>query len=101
MQYPDQFERIWAHNADGWRWVRRGDIPGLLYSLTFADAMRLYMMWKRFGLPNGRGWLHESEGVLQVISIVDEERNLWEVKEQEARMAERGNSGRTKGRRSR
>lgn len=93
-------EPVYATNADGRAWVKRGDIPGY-FGEVFYFAMYQWAMWKRFGLPHGRGWMGESEGVLQVITVVDEEQALWERREQEKRMAERGNSGRVKSRRSR
>lgn len=83
-----------ANTEDGRRWVRRGDIPGLMDE-TFLRALKLYTMWKRFGLPHGRGWLAESEGVLQMISIVDEETNLYERHRLEESRKNRGNSRRT------
>jgi len=100
--YPEALEDYPASNADGRRWILRGKIKEL-FDATFYDSIYLYTMWKRFGLPHGRGWLAESEGVLQRISIVDEERNLYEVSEAEAarEKAKHGNSGRVKGSRSR
>ena len=95
-------EDYYSTNADGRRWIRRGDIRGM-FGDVFRQTMYLYTMWRRFGLPHGRGWLAESEGVLQLISIADEERNLYEMREHEAarEKAKHGNSGRTKGSRSR
>ena len=100
VTFPNELEPVYASNADGRRWVRRRDIPGH-FDATFYEAVRLWTMWKRFGLPHGRGWLAESEGVFQLITIVDEEWSLYESKEHEARIKERGNSGRVKGSRSR
>lgn len=94
-------EDYYASNADGRRWIQRGKIKAL-FDETFYSAMHLYTMWRRFGLPHGRGWIAESEGVIQLITIVDEERNLYEMREHEAaREKANGNSGRTKSRRSR
>ena len=91
---PGEYHKIWCNNADGWRWVRRGDILGY-FDETFYTAMRLWVNWKRFGLPNGGGWLNEPEVVLRVITVVDEERSLYDSKSiEESR--KHGSSGRVK-----
>ena len=59
----------------------------------FFEALNLWGMWKRFGLPHGKGWLDESHRTIQLIRTVDEERNLYDSKEMESK---RGSSGRVK-----
>jgi hypothetical protein len=55
--------------------MRRGDVPGLLADELFVTGMREWNRFRRFGLPHGRGYLHEKRLYLRVIEIFEQEYN--------------------------
>lgn len=74
-------------------------MPGYFDEL-FHEAVYQWKRWRMFGLPHGRGWLAETDIVLQVIDTVEGERNFFESKsiEAERKRRENGNSRGTTGR---
>lgn len=73
----------------------RGEIP-TYFTDSFWESVLLWRNWRNFGLPNGGGWLHERPEVIQVITIIDEERIMYEQREAEERR--NGDSRRATGR---
>jgi len=54
ITYKDALYAIYWRNADGRRWIRRGDII-TYFDETFLTAVDLWRMWRMFGLPHGGG----------------------------------------------
>ncbi len=42
-----------------------------IFDQTYYSAMKLWSDWKQFGLPHGRGYVHEKPIVLTVLRIID------------------------------
>ena len=63
------------------------------FTAAFWESVSLWRNWKNFGLPHGAGWINERAEVVQAITIVEEERGLYEQREAEERRS--GDSRRT------
>lgn len=46
-------------------------VPGMK-SQDVSDYLTLYNRWKRFGLPHGKGWLHELPWVIDLLAFLDD-----------------------------
>ena len=91
ISFPDQLFRVYWRNADGFRWIKRGSIAEI-YDDAFHTAVTLWKRWKQFGLPHGNGWLNERPLVVEVIGLVEDERNLYESRKAEETRKKRGDS---------
>lgn len=98
MTFKDALYQIHWRNVDKRRFIRRGDIIDYFDELFFS-GVQLWKTWKLFGLPQGGGWLSERPRVVQVITIVEEERLYYQDQESEKRKS--GNSGRAASRHKR
>lgn len=88
IPYPDQLYPIYWRNQDGKRWVKRSEIINY-FTDTWHTAVGLWSDFKLFGLPHGGGPMGERPMVIQAIRIVEEEKNLYELREAEEREKKR------------
>jgi hypothetical protein len=81
---PNEFERIYSNSTeDGFSYVRRGDIPGIITGETVVTAWNEWQRWKRFGLPHGQGWINERPQWIKAVEICEQEFQLWQAREME------------------
>jgi hypothetical protein len=60
--------------------VRRGEIAGYL-NAEFWTAFRIWKYYRRFGLPNGAGWINEPASTIEIIDLFEDEREAHEAEE--------------------
>ena len=70
----------------------RGEIPNFL-SDEFWEAYRIWKNYRRYGLPNGRGWAEEPEEILRLIDLFEDEIALNQKREREDKEEELGHGG--------
>jgi hypothetical protein len=59
--------------STGVDFIERREVPDLLKTAGAYTAINEWSRWKRFGLPNAKGWKHEHPVLIQVIELVDQE----------------------------
>jgi hypothetical protein len=50
---------------------------------AFAQYFKMYKRFQKFGLPHGKGWMHEVEWVLDFFEYMDDLKNdieIWHIR---------------------
>jgi hypothetical protein len=77
-QYPDELLKLPGRVEGTWRFIKRGNVPGLLIDELHRSAWNQWCRWKRFGLPHGGGYLQEGELWVTCMEILDEEQAVYQ-----------------------